>query len=724
MVVIGNGLVVSAAHAQGQGTDPAAGPAADRFRLPSTADLAADTARTVVDVPAAPVDEIDLTPVIEGAQETVDALPATDWDLTALAGTLSDTDAAFAVVRDRIGFDAYRGLLRGAQGTLGARAGNAFDRAALLKALLDAQKAKTRYAFGTLDADAASALVARSFEPPAEPLPAADAPFAEDFETSVETRARRDNALLATALGDRSSSLAADATDAATADVSHHAWVQVLQADGSWLDLDPTLPDARPGDTLTPVEGTSDSVPADETHTVGFRVVAEMLEGGDLVATPALDETIPAWAAADERIMLTFTTPATSGGMLNPGGLFGGGGNATAWSPTLLIDYAAWDGDPILLQGEVGGGGLLGPGKQADLASLSLDITIGVPGRDPQVVRHVIADRLTASQRSAGAVTAAELAPVATDDDGTPIIFRSIVHPMVSTGGTDPRTYATDLGFATKLAAWGAANAASLDDMSLNEALVPQAVSDQAIVVASEQRFISSIDDDQVRAYVAEPRVYLASRSLDPIDPTRWVQQTDIVRDGIRTLPRQDASADATARHQLWYGALAGAFETQYGLANAAVLDPAARSLEGVSLEMSQPLSVQAGPEVALPLAAGPDLVSIIGSGGMAIVPGDVPSARTWWEVASDGTTRSVLAPRSGGFEGVGSKGSGYKVFPVPEADKPRDQRKQKDEDGNANEYGTVVNKVSRKVEKASRAIGRLTQDGFDDVAEPLIKLK
>ena len=37
---------------------------------------------------------------------------------------------------------------------------------------------------------------------------------------------------------------------------------------------------------------------------------------------------------------------------------------------------------------------------------------------------------------------------------------------------------------------------------------------------------------------------------------------------------------------------------------------------------------------------------------------------------------------------------------------------------------GTVVNKVSRKVEKASKAIGRLTQDGFDDVAEPLIKLK
>ena len=69
-----------------------------------------------------------------------DALDPADWDVADLAAALGpDPDAAFALVRDRIGLDAYAGSLRGAEGTLSARGGNAVDRALLLQALLAAR---------------------------------------------------------------------------------------------------------------------------------------------------------------------------------------------------------------------------------------------------------------------------------------------------------------------------------------------------------------------------------------------------------------------------------------------------------------------------------------------------------------------------------------------------------------------------------------------------------
>jgi hypothetical protein len=283
-----------------------------------------------------------------------------------------------------------------------------------------------------------------------------------------------------------------------------------------------------------------------------------------------------------------------------------------------------------------------------DLVSLSLDLTTNVPSADPQVIRTVIADRLTADQRATGALTSDQLAPVA-DDAGTPAIFRSVLHLMVSTGGSDPRTYAAEQLSAAQMAAW-AANAPDIGNVPFDQAFQAAAASDRTMIVASEQRFIPAMDGADVRVFVASPRLFVATRALDAGDPTQGILETDIVVDGIRTLPRDGASTEAAARHQLWYGALEGALETEYGLAVAAPGAADGRTLVGVSLAMGEPLTVVGEADEVLPAGAGANLERILDAGGFAVVPGDVASARTWWEVGADGGTRAVLAPRLGGW--------------------------------------------------------------------------
>jgi transglutaminase-like putative cysteine protease len=684
------------------------------FAIPTAAELPAAAAATVLDTPAVLPDTIDLTPIIAAASAAVDALPAEDWDVAELAKTLPDTDAAFALVRDSIRFDGYPGVLRGAGGTLSARAGNALDRASLLKALLDVHGATTRFAFGTIDGDTAAALADHVLDEPTRPMPApAVLPFDAAFEQAIDIRAGRDLALLSGALGDRLARVAADGTDAALTDLASHAWVQLQGPDGTWLDLDPSMPDATAGEALTTADATGEVMPADRIQTVTVRVIAENLVEGTLEEATVLEAALPAWEAADQQVLLTFLPGTGDGGLLNPGGLFGGGGGLGAtYDPVLLIDETAWHGDPIGITGETEGGGMLGGGgARFDLASLALEIETTVPGWQPTIDRHLIADRVPAGLRVSGDPTPEDLTPVA-DIDGTPATFATVLHLMLSTGGSDPRGYAIDQGFAAQVAAWGA-NVPDTSDVLLDRALAPAAASDQALVIASEQRLIPAVDDEQVRAYVASPRIYLASRSIDPADPTRDIVLTDLMRDEIRTLTHPGAPTDAAARHQLWYGALQAALETEYMLSIASTLQPEGLTLQGVSFDMAQPLIVLDAAATVLPGAADEVLASTLAAGGLAIVPGDVSSASTWWQVGPDGTTRSIIAPRMGASGSIGKKLSpAFRVQP-----------KQPSQPGGNGKGGRGGNEYQNSLEPSkqatpvAQAAGNVTRDTFQQNA-------
>jgi hypothetical protein len=710
VVVLGVSALIGSAGLLAPGGDrPVRAQEPTSFAMPAADELAAAASTPVSDTPATPLDEIDLGPALETAAAHLAALPSEDWEVLGLAPALGEEPtAAFELVRDRIGFDPYPGVLRGAEGTLTARAGNAFDRALLLQALLDAQGSTTRLAFGQLGPDVAAAVVARALDAPRSPMPEAGfSPFAAAFEAAVTDRARRDHALLVGALGDRLTDLAADGTAAARADVTRHAWVQVQQADGTWLDLDPTLPDAQPGATLTTAESTGETAQAADRQVVTLRVIAETLEDGALSEGPVLEAVLDPVVAADQQLLLAFAPGSGGGGGLlgNPGGILGGGGGAFA--PMLMVDGAAWLGDPIAISAEGGGGGLLGGGGSTiDLASIVLEVQADAPGMTPRIARHVIADRVPPAIRAAGAIRAEDLLPVA-DADGTPAVFTPVVHVLLSTGGSSPRAYALQQAEAVEQAA-GASSGGPAD---LPGQYFPIAVAEQTLSVASEQRLVPAIDGTDVRAFVATPRVYLASWSVDDADPTRIVTETDLLIDGIRTLPRAGAPADAAALAQLWYGALQGAVEAEHGLGTAATFDPADLPVAGVSFAMGEPLTVLSAEDTeALAATAHPALRAMLAAGDTAVVPGDPAVASAWWQVAADGSTRAILAPALGGGrigpgKPPGTPGRVAPVKPLPGGTKQQRRPVPKpiddwdDEEGKGNEYGTLVNEVGTKVE-------------------------
>lgn len=104
------------------------------------------------------------------------AIDRTTFDIDALSATLVHEDAAgiAAWVEREIAFEPYAGVLRGARGSLMARAGNALDQALLLSELLQAAGHEVRVAFTELDDVDTVALLRRALVPRATPPTAGD----------------------------------------------------------------------------------------------------------------------------------------------------------------------------------------------------------------------------------------------------------------------------------------------------------------------------------------------------------------------------------------------------------------------------------------------------------------------------------------------------------------------------------------------------------------------
>ena len=609
----------------------------------------------VRDTPQPRPDVIDIGTVEDAALAQADLLPAATWELEALALELAfDLPAMHAFLRDHVAFDPYPGVLRGAQGTLAARAGNAWDQALLLHALVVASDYEARFAFGTLDDDAVATLLAAA--PTGARAPLDDAPIAEVLAMDVARigdRARRDHALLLDALGDRP--IGGDEADR-SAFVRDHVWVQALDDDGNWRDLDPAAPY---GEALTTAASTADALPDDAHHQVVVRAIAETLNEGVLVESVVLEERFVAAeaAASDLWFFLQPDREGIGGSIVN---LFEG----AAWLPVLMVDGEVRRGTPFELGGSSGGlfGGDFFGSAGADLVALRLELEASGPDQAPVKATRLLYDRAPPQARAAGEVVADDLEPL--PEQGAPSAFGALHHVMISTGGASPREHAIARAFAANFAAnelRSAEDAASA--YGLADLLLPLSVADQTLVVASERAIVAGMSSDGARAFVAGPRVFLASLLPFPELPGGTARLIDLALDGVDVALAPGAAPDAAARHRLWYGALQTALETEATLQAARAVDPDTATLDGVSLAMAGAELRVVGPS-DLASAEGPALREALGDGDLAVLVGD--PARFWAIDPASGATRSVLEPGVrvgfiGGGNYVNSSGGGVR---------------------------------------------------------------
>ena len=625
---------------------PGAPAVAHRFALPPAADIPGNATIAVIDTPADQSDltgSVDPNPALQSLTSRWASFPPAAWDIPALAATFDgDPERAFRFVRDSIGLDAYRGVLRGAAGTLNARAGSAADRSLLLAALLQAMGATTRFAFADVDPATAARLVARTFEAPASPLPGASADVALDPQLldAVAARAHRDHALLKTALAAAGGTLGTGAAQDGIAAVTHHTWVQ-LQRDGQWVDLDPTMADLQVGDTSTSASITADVIPDTEHASVRIRVLAENLVDGASQDLVALDQPLDAATAAAATILLSFRPSAAS---FVPTG----GSPPGAYEPVLSVGGTSTVGEaiPVLPSDDP----FFGTGSDIRLTRLAIEMTSDAPGRDPIVRERLLLDRIPPDVRAAGSWTVDDLLPMPVSQD-LPAVMVGVHHILVSTGGSDP-VAALELAIAGVLTASGTLSRdPPPGDLSLGTVLLPLTSTDTQLVLASEHAIVADIDRSaDSRTFIGRPRIFLVSFGPDQQGQEALDLTTDLATDTIDVVTSGDQATAAAQR--LWYGAAETALETEFGLRAAGSGDPDGRQLIGTSLGMDEPLSVVAS---AAQGAGAPDaLLDAITAGAIAIVPGDVAGARTWWTVMpSDGQTESLLTPDGRAFESV-----------------------------------------------------------------------
>ncbi len=256
-----------------------------------------------------------MEPVVRELQGKLDA---SQFDLDTLgAGLNYDASAIIAFVRTQIAFEQYPGVLRGDFGTLIGRAGNAFDKALLLRRLLDDAGYETRLVRTTLTEAQARALVAQmaGARPSAPPIadPAVLADIRSRLQDAVgvvpgttgETSAAGKAAFARDVTGGDASLILQGLSragvklgqDTVTGDLAQEArdygWVQYrLGSFDRWTDVHPAFASAADAPVGLKIEKYyRDALPDDLYHRFRLQVTVEQKLGDKLVTSPV----VPNW---------------------------------------------------------------------------------------------------------------------------------------------------------------------------------------------------------------------------------------------------------------------------------------------------------------------------------------------------------------------------------------------------------------------------------------------
>ncbi len=252
-----------------------------------------------------------------------------EFDVKARADSLGpDVGKIFEFVRDRVRYEAYVGVLRGAKGTLIGKAGNSVDQSVLLAELLRHHGHTVKFVTGTLDGETSERLYREMIETPPvvddQPIAGMQTNDPSEFglsptefqEVSAKQEAERqtfqknllksvetDSNFIRETLEKEGIKLGGDEQAKKTRlldEIKEHMWVQVKQ-DRQWVDLDPSFQRAKPGESFTDGRARG-SIPKKLHHTVTFEVIAEQKYKSSLRQLTVLNETFNVEALAGASI--------------------------------------------------------------------------------------------------------------------------------------------------------------------------------------------------------------------------------------------------------------------------------------------------------------------------------------------------------------------------------------------------------------------------------------
>lgn len=299
---------------------------------------------------------------------------APGYDVGARAAQFHDVQSAFAYVRDGIHTDPYAGAMRGAQGTLMALAGSPADKAALLAALLTAQGVSVRYAHATLtDAECRQLLTVDTI---ATPVPSPSSTLQTGVNrplSAAMSQARRMFATLQPALLSANMPITGDAAiqQQLSANVRDHWWLQVQQ-NGSWIDADPSLPNASLG---THVGGAATETPDELPDAIEATIAIRLLADAGDAQNPQVLAQASAQTSKAAAVPITVSV------------------NGSAVDFTSIASQTSFPMNITIGTDSIGGQSIVPDDPSRRLRVLYLETTIQTQGAQPRTQRHVIIDR-------------------------------------------------------------------------------------------------------------------------------------------------------------------------------------------------------------------------------------------------------------------------------------------------------------------------------------------
>lgn len=604
------------------------------------------------------------------------------FDIGALGLDLAFEDAEFIVehIHQTVRFEPYKGVLRGAQGTLGSGGGNAIDQA-LLTAVLLADAGYEAELRGVTLTDVQVALLLRELDA-GSVAPASLGQTAPELGLDIdmaqveqelaaeiallESDVERVDALLA-ALTPASTDAGAMLADAAR----EYHWVAYrFSANDAWAEAHPVFGADVPAEflNLQAAEVFTDRIPEELQHRFRFEVFIERRLGDELVVAPVMD----AWerpVANMYGVALTYANvPDGAESVQDVGdvealmaatnffypmleGDVPPGGQAFDMLGSLVPPDAANSPFAAVFQsvsgalaqgvgalGSIGFGSDPDPEPTGDAVSLTaqwFEFTFMAPGEEPVTHRRMVVDRLGAEARAAGTV---RLNPEVSEKDAFAALASA--HTLM----LDPGRYAE----------------AYVQDRSLESVISMRELVDRALVCALEgtqppemttaqsdleaplapltlfAAFGDAPEGNDLISYRPAPAMVIMSQRIDGTH-----SQVDVVANPRWSLAvgEEGVTFDAAANRR------AGVWETRMEelplAAAGAAVTPAFAALEGVQsaagLRLIGAHELAAVNALELPFEARAAMADDLANGYSVVLPAAASAQRVadvgWWRV-------------------------------------------------------------------------------------------